>query len=80
MQVVGRLFPRLFSPSMAKQSKLDFDGRQQELIELLAAYVVVEMLPISIIDSLSFRHILGKIQLTGSGVPEMESTRTKFEF
>lgn len=54
------------SPKKAKHQKFDFyrAGQQstiseKELMKLVASYVVDEMLPISTIDSSSFRKIQG---------------------
>lgn len=68
------------SQPAAKQRKLDFNGGQQqamcenEVTRLVARYVVDEMLPISTIDSPSFRQILGKIPVRGNKKPPGRKT------
>lgn len=72
------------NPTSAKQPKLDFNHRQRattsikELIKLLTAYAIDEMLPICTIDSPSFRHILERIPW--QQISQMGGADTEFEF
>jgi len=57
--------------TLLKQATLDFSGQQQvtkpELNTLIARYVVENMLPLSTVESESFRAILAKIPIRGGG-------------
>ena len=54
-----------------KQAKLSFqDGTSKaEVNRLVASYIVEEMLPLSTVESPSFRNILSKIKIIGKGQP-----------
>ena len=56
-------------PTPAKQPRLDFQQQvtKSELNRLVGAYIVEEMLPVSTVESSSFRNILAKIPVTKSG-------------
>lgn len=57
--------------TLLKQATLDFSGQQHvtkaELNTLIARYVVESMLPLSTVESESFRAILAKIPIRGGG-------------
>ena len=69
-----------------KQTTLDFSGQHQqqvtkaELNTLIAGYVVGNMLPLSTVESKSFRAILAKIPIRGGGqgVAPCRNTFAKF--
>ncbi len=70
--------------TLLKQATLDFSGQQQmtkaELKTLIARYVVENMLPLSTVESESFRAILVKIPVRGggTGVAPCRNTFAKF--
>uniref|UniRef100_A0A8D0A9S2 HAT C-terminal dimerisation domain-containing protein n=1 Tax=Sander lucioperca TaxID=283035 RepID=A0A8D0A9S2_SANLU len=70
--------------TLLKQATLDFSGQQQvtkaELNTLIARYVVENMLPLSTVESESFRAILAKIPIRGGGrgVAPCRNTFAKF--
>uniref|UniRef100_A0A8D0A5B8 HAT C-terminal dimerisation domain-containing protein n=1 Tax=Sander lucioperca TaxID=283035 RepID=A0A8D0A5B8_SANLU len=72
------------SSTLLKQATLDFSGQQQvtkaELNTLIARYVVENMLPLSTVESESFRAILAKIPIRGGGrgVAPCRNTFAKF--
>lgn len=70
--------------TLLKQAMLDFSGQQHvtkaELNTLIARYVVESMLPLSTVESESFRAILAKIPIRGGGreVAPCRNTFAKF--
>ena len=57
-------------PTPTKQPKLDFQQvtlTKAEMNRLVASYIIEEMLPVSTVESSSFRNILSKIPITGNG-------------
>ncbi|XP_073694418.1 uncharacterized protein [Garra rufa] len=60
-----------------KQQKLSFEHKvlptsKSEINKLVASYVVEEMLPLSTVESLSFRKIICKIQIAGTDQPFLD--------
>lgn len=67
----------------SKQQKLDFSAQskrltQTELNALIGRYVVENMLPLSTVDSDSFRALIAKIPSRGGAIPPCRKTFMKY--